>query len=277
MIYLKFEPFKTLAPFVECYFMWESLDEPVKNLIVESPPTGYCSIVFNNGDPYFLENKKYEKLPVPKQFVSGQSIYSYKLFLDGNVSIAGIVFKPAGLATLFNLPVYEYTEERIDLNKIFHPATVERIAIKLRETSEAKEKAKLLEAFLLEQFEKNKPKPDFIDQAANLIIEKNGMLHINDLLENIYMSRRNFERRFFKKVGLSPKYYARIRRIGYVLNQIAGKKKINWLDALAECEFYDQSHFIKDFMEFTGRTPQQYLEENKELVNLVDKPTQQSL
>ncbi|MEP6845796.1 MAG: DUF6597 domain-containing transcriptional factor [Panacibacter sp.] len=277
MIYLKFEPFKALAPFVECYFIWDSLDEHVKDLVVESPPSGYCSIVFNSGEPYFLQNKKYERLQVPKQFVSGQSIYSYKLFLNGNFSIAGIVFKPAGLATLFNLPVYEYTEERIDLNKIFHPATIERIANKIKETSESKQKAKLLEEFLLEQFEKSNPVPDFIDKAANLIIEKNGMLNINDLLENIYMSRRNFERRFFKKVGLSPKYYARIRRIGYVLNQIAGKKKVDWIDALNESEFYDQSHFIKDFIEFTGRTPQQYLEENQELVNLVEKPKQQQL
>ncbi len=277
MIYLKYEPTQTLALFVECYFTWDSLTEPVKKLVVESPPSGFCSMIFNSGDNYFLQNKKYEKLHVPKQFISGQSIYSYKLFLDGNVSIAGIVFKPAGLATLFNLPVYEYTEERIDLSKIFHPSIIERIATQLKETSDSKQKAKLLEFFLLEQYEKNKPQPDFIDQAANLIVEKNGLMQINDLLENIYMSRRNFERKFFKKVGLSPKYYARIRRIGYLLNQIAGKKKVDWLELLNECEFYDQSHFIKDFIEFTGRTPQQYLEGNKELVKLVEKPIQQTL
>ena len=277
MIYLKYEPTQTLALFVECYFTWDSLTEPVKELVVESPPSGFCSMIFNSGDNYFLQNKKYEKLQVPKQFISGQSIYSYKLFLDGNVSIAGIVFKPAGLATLFNLPVYEYTEERIDLSKIFNPSIIERIATQLKKTIDSKQKAKLLESFLLEQYEKNKPQPDFIDQAANLIVEKNGLMHINELLENIYMSRRNFERKFFKKVGLSPKYYARIRRIGYLLNQIAGKKKVDWSEALNECEFYDQSHFIKDFIEFTGRTPQQYLEDNNELVNLVEKPTLQTL
>lgn len=86
------------------------------------------------------------------------------------------------------------------------------------------------------------------------------------------MSRRNFERKFFKKVGLSPKYYARVRRIGYLLNHIAGKKKADWGALFSECEFYDQSHFIKDFVEFTGRTPQQYLDDNRELANWVDKP-----
>jgi hypothetical protein len=86
------------------------------------------------------------------------------------------------------------------------------------------------------------------------------------------MSRRSFERKFFQKVGLSSKYYARLRRIGYVMNVIAGKKKVDWSSIFHECEFYDQAHFIKDFEEFTGRTPQQYLKENLELANLGKSP-----
>jgi hypothetical protein len=47
--------------------------------------------------------------------VAGQSIYSYTLFLRGNIGIAGIVFKPSALSTLFGLNAFELTEERIDL------------------------------------------------------------------------------------------------------------------------------------------------------------------
>jgi AraC-like DNA-binding protein len=277
MLYNKFHPSKQLEPFIECYFTWQSGDEPVTDLVIESPPSGYCSIVFNNGDPYFLQNKKYDRLAVPQSFIAGQGIYSYKLFLNGHISLSGIVFKPAALATLYDLTVYEYTEERIDLKQVFHATVVDRFSALLAATTEPKEKARVLETFVLEQYEKNKPQPDHIDEAANLIVERNGLLHVNDLLKNIYMSRRNFERRFFKKVGLSPKYYARIRRIGYLLNLVAGKKKVDWAEVFSQCEFYDQSHFIKDFQEFTGRTPQQYLEENQELANLIEKPKQQAL
>ena len=277
MEYLKFHPCKTLEPFVECYYVWQSGNEPVTDLVIESPPNGFCAIVFNSGDPYFLQNKKYDRLPVPKEFVAGLSIYSYKLFLNGNISVAGIVFKPAGLATLFNLPVYEYTEERIDLRKVFMPFVIEKYAGEIATATAGREKAKWLEDFVLKFYEANKPEPDYIDEAANLIVEKNGMVNVKEIMENIYMSRRNFERRFFKKVGLSPKYYARIRRIGYTLSFIAGKHKADWPSILNECAFYDQSHFIKDFLEFTGRTPQQYLEENKELVHLVEKPKQRPI
>ncbi len=277
MIYNKFKPCELLQPFVECYFTWQSINEPVRNLIVESPPTGFCSIVFNCGDDYFLQNKKYEKLAVPKQFIAGQSIYSYKLFLNGNISITGIVFKPAALATLFGLPTYEYTEERIPLNNVFKSSFFGSWIEKIEKTAEPNEKVKLLEEFLLLHYNENKPQPDHIDYAANLIVEKNGMINVADIMKEVFMSRRNFERKFFKKVGLSPKYYARIRRMAYLMNIIAGKKKVDWAYIFSQCEFYDQSHFIKDFIEFTGRTPQQYIEENAELANIVEKPKTQNI
>ncbi|HEX2608259.1 MAG TPA: helix-turn-helix domain-containing protein [Flavisolibacter sp.] len=270
MIYQKFKPADWLSPFVECYFIWHSSGKVVTDFVVESPPTGFCSIVFNSGDDYILQNKKYEQLAVPRQFISGQSIYSYKLFFNGVINLAGIVLKPAALASLFHHPTYQYTEERITLREVFKPSVVEKLSDQLAQVGDDNEKAKLLEGFLTIQC--GQPQLDDIDRVANLIVERNGMIDVSELLKEVFMSRRNFERKFFKKVGLSPKYYARLRRISFVMNAIAGKKKADWSHLFSECEFYDQSHFIRDFVEFTGRTPQQYLDENLELANLVEKP-----
>ncbi len=101
MFYRKYIPCAALQPFVECYFVWDSEGVLESCITIESPPSGFCSIVFNYGDPYYLHNKKYKKLKVPLCFISGQSIYSYQLLLHGTVGMAGIVFKPAALATLF--------------------------------------------------------------------------------------------------------------------------------------------------------------------------------
>lgn len=277
MQYQKFRPQEILSQFVECYFVWDS-NGPLENeLVIESPPNGFCSIVINYGSPYFLRNKKYERLCVPSQFVSGQSIYSYKLSLTGIIGIAGIVFKPAALSSFWGLDSFEFTEERIDLFKVLPQDYLKKYIEQVRKADSIKDKVQLMEECLLHHYKIYKPEPDYIDIAANAIVEKNGMLHVHELLKESCMSRRSFERKFFQKVGLSPKYYARIRRIGYVCNLIAGKKKVNWPQVFYEAEFYDQAHFIKDFEEFTGRTPQQYLRENTELANYVEKPKTQSL
>ena len=160
MNYQKFRPCEILHPFVECYFVWES-EEKVEGLVVESPPHGFCSMVFNFGDEYFLTNKKHEKLQVPRQFISGQSIYSYKLFLNGIISIIGIVFKAAALATLFSLPVYAYTEERIPLYNVFEKHVVDSIVNKLQAANNNNEKVRLLEEFVLMSDYKTKPQPDW--------------------------------------------------------------------------------------------------------------------
>lgn len=272
MKYFKFSPNTVLNPYVECYFVWKSGGDDITEQVFESPPSGFCSLVFNLGQPYFLQNKKYYRLAVPQAFIAGQSIFSYKLYFNAPINMAGIVLKPAALATLFNLPAYQYTEERIDLKNVLLPDWIGRVFNELSICSSEQQQAKVLEAFILRQFESSHPVTDNIDEVANHIVEVNGMLHVNDLLQNLFMSRRNFERRFFKKVGLSPKYYARIRRIAYILNQAAGKKKVDWPTLFHQCEFYDQSHFIKDFVEFTGRTPHQYLQDNRELANYVEKP-----
>jgi AraC-like DNA-binding protein len=277
MIYEKFEPCQLLRPFLECYFIWESREPLKEELVIESPPSGFCSLAVNYGSPYFLQNKKYERLPVPGQFIAGQSIYSYKLSLSGKIGIAGVVMKPAALATFFGLESFQFTEERVNLFNVLPQDYVRRYIEDIKQAKSSTERIKLMEQFLLHHYKLNKPETDYIDQAANLIVEKNGMLNVHDLLKDSFMSRRTFERRFFQKVGLSPKYYARIRRISYVCNLIAGKKKVNWPEVFYEAEFFDQAHFIKDFEEFTGRSPQQYLRENTELANFVQKPKTQTL
>ncbi|MDQ4139062.1 MAG: helix-turn-helix domain-containing protein [Bacteroidota bacterium] len=52
---------------------------------------------------------------------------------------------------------------------------------------------------------------------------------------------------------------------------MAGKKNVNWQDLYFDYDYYDQSHFIKDFTEFTGRSPSEYLIGNAELIHYLKK------
>ena len=263
MIYQKFSPPPHLKHYIECFYVWEySFLQPQ---LVESPPTAFTSMVFNYGNPYAVKNIKYEFLSVPQFFVTGQATTSYHLSLVGTVGMVGIVFRPAAMHTLFNLPLGELTDERFDIADILRGSEIRDLQAKIMDAQNTSERIGLLNHFLSIQLMKNESRFDVVDFTANQILEAKGLVNISDMMNNLFMCRRQFERKFFQKVGLSPKFYARTRRLGYLCSLMAGKREVNWQHMLYDCGYYDQAHFIKDFTAFLGRTPTEYLKNNVEL------------
>ncbi len=238
--------------------------------MVESPPTGFGSMVFNYGEPYRVQSLKTgNPLLVPQAFLTGQSTSNYALSLLGTIGMVGIVFRPAGMGTLFNLPVAELTNERLNLADILRGAEIRELTEKIAESTTYQERIALLIQFLNFRLLQNEHRFDNVDYAANRIVDNKGIINVSDLMTDLFMCRRQFERKFFQKVGLSPKYYARIRRMGYLCSLMSGKRNVDWQSLLYDCGYYDQAHFIKDFTEFLGRTPTNYIQNNVELTHFL--------
>lgn len=182
--------------------------------------------------------------------------------------MVGIVFRPAGLHTLFGLPMYEFSDERTNLRDVLG-RQLDEWSDKIEEAISHTERIALLEQFLNLQFLRKKSEPDRTDYAANLIVEQRGVVNISDLMDELFVCRRQFERKFLQKVGVSPKYYARIRRIGVLCHELAKKRWqiADWQELIFQSGYYDQSHFIKEFTEFTGKSPSLYVKNNVELAN----------
>ncbi len=265
MRYLKVNPAPHLAPFVECFFVWEKHDLLTVPLRIESPPTGFASMVFTYGDPYQVRTHN-GTFTTPTTFVTGQATRQYELNLLGQIGMAGIVFRPAGLSTLFGLPMYAFTDERIPLADVLGPSAT-YLHEQLCASQTTDNRVALLEQFLNRQLLRQGNRFDRTDFVANLIVDKFGLLTVSELMNDLYVCRRQFERQFLQKVGVGPKYYARIRRVGHVCAQLAGQhwQVSDWQDFIFRAGYYDQSHFIREFTQFTGRKPTLYLKSNTEL------------
>jgi AraC-like DNA-binding protein len=265
MRYQKIDPAPHLAPFVACYFVWEKRDPLLRPFRIESPPTGFASMVFNYGDAYHVRTEKGNQ-QAPMAFLTGQSTHQYELELTGQIGMVGIVFKPAGLSSLFGLPMYEFSDERISLTDVLGTAAA-YLGEQIADCTTDAGRVAVLEDFLNRQLLRRGNRFDRTDYVASLIVDKRGMLNMSELENELYVCRRQFERQFLHKVGVSPKYYARIRRVGYLCAELAAKRwQINdWQDLIYRCGYYDQSHFIRDFTQFTGKRPTVYLKDNTEL------------
>lgn len=102
-------------------------------------------------------------------------------------------------------------------------------------------------------------------QAIEIIEETNGEIKISQLAERLNLSSRQLERRFKKSSGLSPKQFARTRRIRAAAVDLVENNNMNWANRAAEMGFADQSHLAHEFVSVTKRSPNSFAEKVKEI------------
>ena len=64
---------------------------------------------------------------------------------------------------------------------------------------------------------------------------------------------------FEKNVGVSPKQLGKLIRLQSALKMLLNKEDESLTNIAYSNEYYDQAHFTKDFKEFTGVSPKEFL------------------
>lgn len=266
MRYTKFHPCLELAPFVECYFVWEGITK--KTLDVQSPPNSFTSIVINYADPYQnymgTDNKEW----VPQVFASGQFTANYHLVLKGKIGMIGIVFKPSSLYNFFGFRMSSLVNSRVNLSLLVGQKSDELLAAIQKQNSDS-ERTKIVELFLMNLLPKAKSNISIIDEAIDWIDLHRGAIEVNEVAEHFKISRRYLEKKFLEKVGVSPKFYSRIKRFTSLSKHVAYSDKLDWQELILRFKLHDQSHLIKEFIEFNQMNPTDYLKKHTELIRFL--------
>ncbi|MCL4789617.1 MAG: helix-turn-helix transcriptional regulator [Verrucomicrobia bacterium] len=95
--------------------------------------------------------------------------------------------------------------------------------------------------------------------AAEQLVATGGELRVTGLSEHVGLSRKQFIARFRRQVGLPPKLFARVLRFDRAINAVRALPEVVWTDLAHRCGYYDQAHFNRDFREFAGCTPGEFL------------------
>jgi methylphosphotriester-DNA--protein-cysteine methyltransferase len=94
-------------------------------------------------------------------------------------------------------------------------------------------------------------------------------LNIKGLAARIGLSQRQLLRHFDERVGLAPKTLARVFRFQRVVERLDKERRAHWADIAVDAGYYDQSHFVRDFRQFTGLNPSRYLLDRRDYGNYV--------
>lgn len=184
------------------------------------------------------------------------------------VGIMGIYFYPHALPQLFNLPANQLTNQYADVRTILGGearALEEQIAL----ASNNQQRAKLVSDVLEARLKNVRTENLAISLSITAMVDAFQASSVKAMADRNCLSPRQFERRFKELSGFTPKTFLRLMRFNAVINMNHQQKSLTEIGI--ECGYYDQSHFIHDFREFSGVSPKQYF--NNERIAAADRGT----
>jgi len=255
MRYQEFHPAPDLASWVKRFWTMEasaSAPAPAWETIL---PDGSVEIVLNFGDPFLRLHDDGSIERQPPAILVGQMSRSIRLRPSGRVRLFGARFLPGGAWGLLGFPQQEASGWIPPLDSVCGPRAGEL----LERVGAAANPVAAAEAFL-----RARPgRVSGIEPVVGWITAAGGLVSVDELSRRSGWSGRQLRRRFLDVVGLPPKSLARVVRLQRAARALSGHGRVSLAALAADCGYYDQSHFIRDFRDFAGCAPRQYLARNR--------------
>jgi AraC-like DNA-binding protein len=172
-----------------------------------------------------------------------------------------IAFKKGAAHPFYPFPMTELMNSVVMADLVFGKSILD-LRENLLYARSTQEMFHLVEVFLFRKAGDNLYKNtsfNCIKYAITSIISQPTILNFHSLSDQIGYSQKHFIDLFKGQVGLSPKQYLKIMRFQKAIQEIEANHSINWSNLAAETGFYDQAHFINDFKNFSGFTPNEYI------------------
>jgi AraC-like DNA-binding protein len=192
--------------------------------------------------------------------VSGPHSEVFFLERTADDELLGVHFKPGGALPFLGVPAGDLHNRSVTLDDLWGERNAARIVARLYEAPSSYAKFALLERTLLDVAFRPLARQPAATYALAELKRDSSVRSSADVARELEMSQRRFIRLFRDEIGLTPKLYSRIERLQAVLRRIELLDDVDWADVASSCGYFDQSHFIHDFREFTGLRPSDYLD-----------------
>jgi len=209
-----------------------------------------------------------QRNPAHTLWVLGMSDRPSMVDSDGPIGVLSAELYPGTAWPFFPADLRELTNRVTHAPQVYGTAAAE-LEEKLAEEATAEGRVKLLEGFLLDLLGKAKHTDQIVRHAVRLIQERGGLISISELTEKMGYSQRYLAMQFDRFVGLGPKTLAEIVRFQ---NRFVSLTRFGTAGAAAPADpdedYYDQSHFSREFKRFSGLPPAAYLRKSNEFMTM---------
>lgn len=258
MDYKTYKPHIDLKSLVSCYW---SLQVPAqadaqKQRIV---PDGCIEMAFILGDDIKRYTSENEFILQPRAMVLGQTIKPFHIQPTGYVNTFAIRFYPYGFSNFVSEPISSLVDKETPIDQLFGKEIADDLEQKIIHAKNTEQRISTIEKFLLDKLNDEKTINSIVKNTVDAIFSTNGSTSINSILKSNLSKRRQLERNFKKQIGVSPKQLGKVIRLQTALKMLLDQKSKTLTNIAYDSDYFDQAHFAKDFREFTGVSPKEFL------------------
>ncbi|WP_299671782.1 helix-turn-helix domain-containing protein [uncultured Polaribacter sp.] len=242
------------------YLSFDEKDIPFKSVVL---PIGLTHLFYIGSGSQNVVVDDHETC-LKGLIITGQYFRSYNFSTHSKTNSIGANLHPTALHKLLNIDVSELLNTHAPLKKINN--TFYNKLLPIFENSKGpKELICNLNSFFLNaplHIDKNTKQ---IDHAICLIREKEGLLSVLNIMDEISISQKTLEIQFKKIVGLTPGRYIRQFRFQNLMKKYFSDE-IELKDLIYKYNYYDSSHFSKDFKLFMNQDLKSFFKQDYPLL-----------
>lgn len=250
----------SLKELVKCFWVFENIYG--ENHFERMIPDGHIDFVFHYGQKpkLLIEGKEIVK---PTNFLGGHLSSPALLKFSGELKMFGIKFYPWASASLYKMDAFELNNQRVPAEAILGKWTKDVYNLLMNELNEGNYQPAIskLEISLVKNLQRLDRINPILKKGFERIMTSKGFISIDEFSREAGCTPRYVQKIFRTKKGMPFNYYARLARLHDALNKIKLTPSVTSTSLAYDSGYFDQSHFIKDFVRFTGVTPTKFFSE----------------
>ncbi|MGW7568436.1 helix-turn-helix domain-containing protein [Streptomyces tendae] len=226
------------------------------------PPSGMLTAVISLSDPLEVAAGVGDGSPVTRfsSVAGGLMGRSVAIHHDGHQQGVKVALTPLGARALYGMPAAVLAGRLVPLDELLGALGVE-LADRLRAASTWAARFTALDELLLRVVSRDavsdhvrRMRPE-VAEAWRLLVAARGCVQVGAVAAELGWSRRHLTERFRGEMGLSPKTFARVLRFEHAHGLATARDRLPWPEVATVSGYADQAHLVRDWNEFTGRTP----------------------